>query len=253
MIEMYTGAPGSFKSYHATERGILKIGAFKNNHVVANFPIRPRKNGKADRGEWLFVPDDQMSAKLLIKRSLEKGYFGHEGSCLLIIDEAGITFNSRDWQTKALDRLAWIKFFALSRHFGYDCILITQSDRMLDRQIRNLCEFNVKHVNLRNHWALKLIVWWKVFMAVSFWSAGNFRGTAQVGIFKPWIAKRYDTIRAFDTSPDMIELANDCGLNLDTGKQAAEGKGLGVPTRKPLFTVPKFFTRKKLSSKKESV
>lgn len=36
-------------------------------------------------------------------------------------------------------------FFAEHRHLGYDIILISQNDRMLDRQIRSLIEYNYIH------------------------------------------------------------------------------------------------------------
>ena len=248
MIELYTGAPGSFKSYHATERGLAKIGAFMNNNVVANFPIKEKKKGK-DRGEWFYVDNDELTPTLLIRRSLKNGYFGHEGACLLIIDEAALKFNARDWQENAIVRKSWIKFFALSRHFGYDIILVAQEERMVDRQIRKLAEFNVKHVNLRSHWLLKYIVWWKMFVSVSFWMAGNFKGQATVGIFKPWVANRYDSIRAFDSSPEMVALALECGINLETGKSAGLSGGVGVPSRRPRFPFGRLFQRHKNEKK----
>lgn len=245
MIELYTGAPGSFKSYHATERGIQKISALKNNEVVANFPLKPKRRGR-DRGVWCFRDDEDITPGFLIRRSLERGYFGHESACLLIIDEAGIKFNARDWQVNPMVRKSWIKFFALSRHFGYDVILVAQEERMIDRQIRNLAEFNVKHVNLRSHWLLKWFVWWKMYVAVSFWQAGNFRGQAVPGIFKPWIANRYDSIRAFDNSPEMLALVTEFGLNLEDATRGSARGGVGVPSRARRFAIPKIFVRNKL-------
>lgn len=227
MIELYTGAPGSYKSYHATAKGIQKISAFKNNHVVANYPVKPKKKGR-DRGEWCFVDNDDLTPEFLVKRSLVEGYYGHEGSCLLIIDESGIFFNSRDWQIKGEERKEWIKFFALSRHYGYDVILVAQDERMVDRQIRSMAEFKVKHVNLRSYVWLKWIPW-KAFASVSFWSGGSFRGNAVLGVFNPWVAKRYDTIRAFNASPEMIAFAVEHGIDIGQSTEGDKG-GVGVPS-----------------------
>ena len=74
------------------------------------------------------------------------------GSCLLIVDEAGILFNSRDWMVRAEEAEKVDKFFSQSRKFGYDVILVAQSDRMIDRQIRDLAEYLVRHFNMRKYW-----------------------------------------------------------------------------------------------------
>lgn len=241
MIELYVGAPGSFKSYHATARGIYKISCYNRNHVIANYPIKPSKK---DKGEWLYIPDDKLTPELLILRSIEKGYYGKESSCLLIIDEAGIFFNSRDWQIAGARRKEWIKFFALSRHYGYDVILIAQDERMVDRQIRSLAEFTVKHVNLKSHKWVKWLVppFIKAFVAVSFWSGGRFRGNVETGFMKPWIANRYDTIRAFDPSPEILDFAKKHGIKIFD--DSAEG-GAGVPSvaEHRRFNLPSIFAK----------
>ena len=73
---------------------------------------------------------------------------GKEGQTLVVIDECQIIFNCRDFGRK--DRNAWVTFFAQHRKLGFNVILITQSDRMLDRQIRSLVEEEVKHRKLNN-------------------------------------------------------------------------------------------------------
>jgi zona occludens toxin (predicted ATPase) len=62
---------------------------------------------------------------------------------VLYIDEAQLLFNSREWQSK--ERHEWLTFFTQHRHFGYDIILVAQFDRMLDRQIRGLIEYDYVH------------------------------------------------------------------------------------------------------------
>ena len=57
---------------------------------------------------------------------------------MVIIDECQIIFNCRDFGRK--DRGAWVTLFSQHRKLGFNFILITQNDRMLDKQIRALVE-----------------------------------------------------------------------------------------------------------------
>lgn len=66
-----------------------------------------------------------------------------EGEILLLIDEAQLMFNSRKWQN--ISRQGWLSFFSQHRHYGYDVILVAQFDRMLDRQVRCLIEYEEVH------------------------------------------------------------------------------------------------------------
>ena len=65
-----------------------------------------------------------------------------------MIDEAQLLFNSRDWSKKGRDRWNW--FFTMHRHFGYFIILCAQFDRMLDRQVRGLIEYEYVHRKVLN-------------------------------------------------------------------------------------------------------
>lgn len=193
MIELYLGSVGSGKSYHALRRGISKVNAWRNNIVVANFPIFAKT--KREKENWIYV--EEPTVEYLINLSIDRGFRGKEGYALLIIDEAGIFFNSRDWQIKGQERKEWIKFFSQSRKFGYDIVLIAQDERMIDRQIRSMAEYKVKHLKLRNFTWFKWLPF-QFFMYVSFWTGGKFSGTPQIDIFLPWIARKYDTMRLFD-------------------------------------------------------
>jgi zona occludens toxin len=196
-VSVYLGPVGSGKSYCALARTFNRLRR-KNGGVVANFDLtewnkREMQKGWPDR--WHFVPDDELTPDKLIRLSLEKGWFGHEGSAWLLIDEAAIKFNSRDWQ--ATDRVAWIKFLNHSRKFGYDVILVTQAVNMLDKQIREACEFRVKHVNLKRYkWMAWLPV--RIFLQVSYWQAGAFKGNVTSVFFSGRMARRYDTMAVFD-------------------------------------------------------
>lgn len=219
VISMYTGSVGSGKSYHALELGLKTINEKKNGeyrHVVANFPLVEktankfaeylpvdylRKIEEKNRNEherWIF--NDEISVEYLIALSIERGWQGKESMCLVIIDEAGIIFNSRDWQAAGNVRTGWVKFLALSRKFGYDFIFVTQSDRMIDRQIRGLCEYEIKHRKANNSFMLSWLGMFKIslFMYVYKWYNTKVKANLRMSVFKKSVAARYDTMRVFN-------------------------------------------------------
>lgn len=198
-MEVFTGTPGSGKSYHAIVQGLAQVKATRRGEVVANFPLRftdkEVRRGVADR--WHFVEEGGLSPDFLMRLSVERGWFGHEGRCRLIIDEASAYFNARDWMVDSRTRMGWITFFSQHRKFGYDPILITQDMRMIDRQIRSLAEFEIKHVKMRQYLWFKLIPW-QFFAAVRHWTGAQFSNSVRFIPYKPWVAKRYDTMKLFN-------------------------------------------------------
>lgn len=72
-----------------------------------------------------------------------------EAAITVVIDECQMMFNARDWNKP--DRAAWNKFFQVHRHFGFDIVLITQFDSMLDKQVRALVEYEVIHRKVSNY------------------------------------------------------------------------------------------------------
>jgi hypothetical protein len=197
VIALFTGSVGSGKSYHALCAGLQKISSIPQRYVVANFPIvfREGKKGERERERWFFW--HEISPERLIAFSVEKGFYGKEGHCLLIIDEAGCVFNSRDWQIKGAERTKWVKFFSQSRKFGYDVILVAQSDRMIDRQIRDLAEYEVRHFSARRYWWLAWLPI-RLHFAVWFWYHTRLRGTVDPFVIRKSVARRYDTMRIFN-------------------------------------------------------
>lgn len=212
MIYIYTGPVGSGKSYHALLEGLRKISAIPERFVVANFPIKFKKGKKGDRERkrWIYLDDSEITVDNLIKISFEKGFFQKESHALLVIDEAGIFFNARDWMIKGAERAEWIKFFSQSRKFGYDVILVAQDLRMIDRQIRSMADFEVKHLTM-NKYKWFMFLPFKVFATVTKWQGTGFKGSVKFIIFKKWIAKRYDTMRLFKLDDDLKALMQQYG------------------------------------------
>jgi len=208
-IDIYTGTVGSGKSYHALCEGLQKISALPHRIVVANFPIKNVSERKLKR--WHYIED--MTVKDLIRISFQEKIFGKEGHGLLIIDEAGLFFNARDWNIKAEERKRWIKFFSMSRRFGYDVILIAQDVRMIDRQIRKMCEYEVKHVCANRYGWLSWLPL-KTFFYVYKWSGGKFNGGLRIGFLFPWVANKYDTMKMFEIDKDTEVFAKEFGVEV---------------------------------------
>lgn len=142
MISLYSGTPGSGKSLHCAQviRNHLKF----YSDVIGTFHINKECLFKKSTYNYTYINIYSLSPDFLVSyaktHKLKKGV---EGSFLLVIDEAQRLFNSRTWNNK--DRNDWITFFAEHRHLGFDIILVSQNDRMLDRQIRALIEYEFIH------------------------------------------------------------------------------------------------------------
>lgn len=142
MISLYSGTPGSGKSLHCAQviRNHLKF----YSDVIGTFHINKECLFKKSPYNYTYINIYSLSPDFLVSyaktHKLKKGV---EGSFLLVIDEAQRLFNSRTWNNK--DRNDWITFFAEHRHLGFDIILVSQNDRMLDRQIRALIEYEFIH------------------------------------------------------------------------------------------------------------
>lgn len=194
MVIIYTGTPGSGKSYHATAQvhNCTKHGL----NVIANFAVKlPEKQQR----KFFFVPTEKITVDFLLKFVKDHHVYGKERQTLLMIDEASILFNSRDYARK--DRSDWVKFFSQHRKLGYDVILITQQDRSLDRQIRGQIEYNYIHRKLTNFgikgWIIRFITF-KQFVCVHIWYPIKTRMDCEYFRIKKKIADSYDTFSMFD-------------------------------------------------------
>lgn len=145
-IYLYTGTPGSGKSLH-TAKLIVQTLRYKRLPVVCNFPINEDTRGYE---RFSYVDNAHLTPSYLydFAASYWAGEPVKEDYILLVVDEAQLLFNSRDWGQK--DRMAWIEFLSQHRHYGYKIVFIAQFDRMIDRQIRSLVEYECVHRRLGN-------------------------------------------------------------------------------------------------------
>lgn len=145
MIELYSGTPGSGKSLNMARRIRSRLRHF-DRYIIGNFYVNTSAIKKR-KGNYIMVMNDRLTPERLLQfsRRLSRhlGRRLKEGEILLIIDEAQLLFNAREWQNIA--RSGWLSFFSQHRHYGFDVILAAQFDRMLDRQVRSLLEYEHIH------------------------------------------------------------------------------------------------------------
>lgn len=171
MIYLYSGTPGSGKSLHTART--LYFQLFKGWPAVCNFDFATNKIKRRKLGKFVYLPNDQLTPQFLTDFSTQ--YFSRhpfkEGRILLCIDECQLMFNAREWDAKG--RKEWLSFFTQHRKYGYDIILIAQFDRMVDRQIRSLIEYEQIHRKVSNFgvWGkiLSLLSFGSLFVSVKVW------------------------------------------------------------------------------------
>ena len=203
-IWLYTGTPGSGKSYHAAQDIVRRLK--RPGGLICNFPVNedfvPAKRRRSHVEYW---DNSELSAQRLVSYALEHHKIGKEGQTLVIVDECQIIFNCRDFGRK--DRAAWVTLFSQHRKLGYNFILITQNDRMLDKQIRALVETEIKHRKLNNYGVGGLLIsltrmtW---FVAIEYWYGGNkLKLGHQMFAYHKKYAKVYDSYKLF-SDMDMV-------------------------------------------------
>lgn len=161
--------------------------------------------------------NSELTAERLVAYALQHHEIGKEGQCLVVIDECQIIFNCRDFGRK--DRNSWVQLFAQHRKLGYNFILITQADRMLDKQIRSLVETEVKHRKLNNYGfgglliSLTMRTW---FIAIDYWYGGN---KLCIGKEIFCYSKKYE--RIYDSYRLFADMAGSAGAGVCAGGHRA--------------------------------
>lgn len=180
-INFFTGTPGSGKSLHMAM--IIDKWLRDGKNVIANFEINEGSFARFDekhpgkRGIFIYVPNSEWLTSVykpymqgsrrvqppsgvypylegLYNYALqfhERNAKGQiiENQTLLVLDECQDLFNPRSWNRK--DRLSWCSFFREHRKYGYEVYLISQDETVIDKQIRNVLQYEYTHRCVNNY------------------------------------------------------------------------------------------------------
>lgn len=193
MISLYTGTPGSGKSYHATER--IDINLKQGVNVIANYKIKTNKSHRAD---FVYLDNNNFSVKFLVEYAINNhvldGEKPKEHQTLIVIDEAAVVFPKKDYDKKLFK--LWMVFLRLHRQLGYDIILITQNYKDVNSDVLGLVEYNYKHHMLTSFglkgWLL-VAIFRKRFISVKYWFVIDEKCDSYMFDIKKRVTKLYDT------------------------------------------------------------
>ena len=196
MITFYSGTPGSGKSYHAVRDMVFKLKRPDHNMVLSNVAF-DFSSVKGVKGSFVYVPNEELTPDYLIEFArINHDFSGSvrdvEGQTLVVIDECQVFFNPREFSKK--DRMPWINFFTMHRHLGYNFILISQFDRLLDRQIRNNIEYEVKHRKV-NNFKLGMFLPVPVFICIEYWYGSREKNSIDFLMFNKRYGNLYSSVR----------------------------------------------------------
>lgn len=199
MIYLYSGTPGSGKSLHAAQTIVKALKRRKT--VVANFEVNlgiPSLRRKSP--DFRYFSNDELSVEALvnISRSIFQGAAPVEGRILLVIDEAQLILNPMQWQSTFAK--GWLTFFTQHRKFGYDVILIAQFDRMINRQVRSLIEYEYTHRKVSNMggvWGLILPLFMGRFYEIEGWYPVKMRTGGHSVRYGREAFQLYDTFKSW--------------------------------------------------------
>lgn len=204
MIYFYSGTPGSGKSLHVARDIHHRLNYHrKYPNIIANFAINEKmiRNKKA---KFVYKDNSELKVKFLLQHALENHKIGIENQTLVVVDECSVIWNARAWMTDH-DRMEWLKFFVQHRKLGYSFILISQTDRQIDRQIRSLFEYQVIHRKVNNFKIGKLLPI-PCFVAVTKWYGINEKLSTEFFTYNRKWGRFYDSYGTFALDEKLLDL-----------------------------------------------
>lgn len=238
MITLLTGSPGHGKSYTLVRE--IEQAVAKGIPVATNVPLRhdwamvmARRHtlfGKwrhdavakkaAEFSRYVLVSNN-FPTLLRVRLEGEK-----EGRGLLALDESQRWMNARGWDNAVNDdgtamkrsealgaRMKVLNHLSGHRHYGWNVILATQSERAIDLQARDLYEFHSEVRNMRKLPWIGFFIRFNLFMKITRW---NDKSKSKAGVNCYWLSKSlaslYDThvLQKTDWPQDAISLPLPC-------------------------------------------
>lgn len=152
MITLYTGTPGSGKSLlaitEALENWVSNGKPVYTNHPLrvgweAIWAMRSLVNRMKSEKEILGIMREYRKSWIMLRSFSEipRGR-AKESSRLLLLDEVSRFINARDYLSGRSTHREEYDFFAQHRKQGYEVILLSQHPLQVDKQIRDLSEWN---------------------------------------------------------------------------------------------------------------
>ena len=219
----YTGTPGSGKSLRAMQE--VEKYLMQGKNVIANFPIKINSIKKV-KGHFYYLPNDRINVQFLVQFSKQKHELEKENQTLIVFDEASVKFNARDFSSK--DRMEFLNFFSQHRKYGYNILMITQSLRQIDRQVRDQFELEVKHRKLNNYkifWMLPF----PLFISIKTHIAFRDKIEHEFFFYKKKYGEMYDTFFEFDqriiADQNKVEEYKEIIESIEIQKKEEEIKG----------------------------
>jgi zona occludens toxin len=229
MIEFYSGTPGSGKSLHVARDIFFKI-CTQHKNVIANFEVNEDVLyfKKKKHGTFFYVSNHNMTINYLVNYARKYHKTNVEGQTLLIIDECQILFNPREFGKS--DRLKWISFFSQHRKLGFNIILVSQMDRMVDRQIRGLFEYEYKHRKV-NNFKIGMFLPVACFACIEMWYGIREKMSTSFFFYRKKYGNLYNSFKMFDDDL-CIEFDDATGSIVGSTSAKAEGGPAIVPVAK---------------------
>ncbi len=141
--------------------------------------VKPRAMFKDTRvkgcGKYFYLNNKNFNVKYFYDYAMAHHKRGVEGQTLIVIDEAQMLFSPSVIKLKRMEdvnyRVDWLEFFTQHRRLGYNIILISQFDRLIDAQVRCLFEYNHIHRKVNNFKLGWLLGIFKVslFISIQYW------------------------------------------------------------------------------------
>lgn len=203
MMYFFSGTPGSGKSLQMAHEVVDWMKNRKKN-VIANTRINKetflKKNKIKDSGKFYYLSNEKTTPDFFYMYAMKFHKLGVEHQTLIVFDEAQCLFSPTavklQSQFNPRYRQEWLEFFTQHRHLGFDIIMISQFDRLIDAQIRCLFEYNCVHRKANNFGTIGMlftIFHIPLFVQVKYWYGVNQVCGRKFYTYSKKYAKIYDS------------------------------------------------------------
>lgn len=205
-ITLVTGTPGSGKSLSCVYDLLFDL---KHGFpVITNFPVAPEKYFKKRRfPRCTYIPEEFFTVSSLISYARKYHKPRREHQTTIYLDEPDF-LNPRNFDKIKTQR--WCTFFRLHRKIGFDVVICTQSDILIDKQIQKYIEFE-KVCRKASHyktlgWILGLLTG-GFFVSNTFWYGSRKREPLEHKFFLLHRRKAavYDSFNLFGSFDDLLD------------------------------------------------